>query len=278
MATEDKGFDLGMIAPAVGPVAAGLYGLFGPSRDTLRKEQLEDQQKFTDMQSDANKGQAQFTSDLQYEMWNKTNYEAQMEHIKNAGLNPALLYGKGGGGGATTGNAAAAGVSGGQASSSAATEANKIAQTLQIAQLGNIAAQTEKTKAETENIKAGTEKTGVETEIGKNDLNVKIATYQEQIENVIAQSKKASADAGIADVNSEILSNTARDQIKEIQEKAIGAILTNKQTQVETRKTQAEAAIEEFEAQATKNGISTKAPWYIKLMSSLYDRVEQEIK
>ena len=28
-----------------------------------------------------------------------TNYENQKQHIKNAGLNPALMYGMGGGGG-----------------------------------------------------------------------------------------------------------------------------------------------------------------------------------
>jgi hypothetical protein len=26
------------------------------------------------------------------DMWNKTNYGAQVEHMKNAGLNPALMY------------------------------------------------------------------------------------------------------------------------------------------------------------------------------------------
>ncbi len=42
--------------------------------------------------------------DLQMDMWNKTNYGAQIDHMKQAGLNPALMYGMGGGGGATTGS------------------------------------------------------------------------------------------------------------------------------------------------------------------------------
>lgn len=42
--------------------------------------------------------------DLQMDMWNKTNYGAQIGHMKQAGLNPALMYGMGGGGGATTGS------------------------------------------------------------------------------------------------------------------------------------------------------------------------------
>ena len=39
--------------------------------------------------------------DLQFDMWNKTNYRAQMEHMKAAGLNPALMYGSAGQGGQT---------------------------------------------------------------------------------------------------------------------------------------------------------------------------------
>ena len=36
-------------------------------------------------------------------MWDKTNYSAQVAQLKQAGLNPGLLYGMGGAGGATTG-------------------------------------------------------------------------------------------------------------------------------------------------------------------------------
>jgi len=42
--------------------------------------------------------------DLQMDLWNKTNYGAQMEHMRKAGLNPALMYGKGAGQGGTTGS------------------------------------------------------------------------------------------------------------------------------------------------------------------------------
>jgi len=41
--------------------------------------------------------------DLQMDMWNKTNYGAQVKHMKDAGLNPALMY-KGAGAGGTTGS------------------------------------------------------------------------------------------------------------------------------------------------------------------------------
>ncbi len=39
--------------------------------------------------------------ELQMDMWNKTNYGAQMEHMRKAGLNPALMYKSGGQAGQT---------------------------------------------------------------------------------------------------------------------------------------------------------------------------------
>ena len=38
---------------------------------------------------------------MQKEMWDYTNYENQVEYMKNAGLNVGLMYGGSGGGGAT---------------------------------------------------------------------------------------------------------------------------------------------------------------------------------
>lgn len=52
---------------------------------------------------------------LQYQMWLKTNYPGQVEQLKKAGLNPALLYGKGGGSGATTGSQGGGSAAGGSA-------------------------------------------------------------------------------------------------------------------------------------------------------------------
>ena len=48
-------------------------------------------------------------------MWNKTNYGAQMEHIKGAGLNPGLMYGMSGGGGTTAGSQGGGGAQSGGA-------------------------------------------------------------------------------------------------------------------------------------------------------------------
>ena len=47
---------------------------------------------------------------MQMQMWEETNYAAQVEQLKKAGLSIGLMYGEGGAGGTTTG-AGATGVS-----------------------------------------------------------------------------------------------------------------------------------------------------------------------
>lgn len=99
--------------------------------------------------------------DAQKEMWDYTNYENQMEHIKNAGLNPGLLYGIGGGGGQTVG-AGAPGVSanapsGGNQGSGMGISMQEVVQTRLME------AQAKKIEAETENLQQGTKKTWQET-------------------------------------------------------------------------------------------------------------------
>ena len=88
--------------------AMGLVGMVGGA--IAAKRQFNNEKKLMGLQAQYNKEQAKYTSDLQKDMWDYTNYENQMQHIKNAGLNPALLYGMSGGGGSTTGTAQAAGV------------------------------------------------------------------------------------------------------------------------------------------------------------------------
>ena len=53
-------------------------------------------------------------SDLQYQQWLRTNYPKQIEMMKKAGLNPALMY-KGAGPGGQTGSQTGGSASGGQA-------------------------------------------------------------------------------------------------------------------------------------------------------------------
>ena len=63
-----------------------------------------------EIQAELNQKNAKFNTAQAKEMWNYTNFENQMKHIKKAGLSPGLIYGMGGQGGSTQGAGAASGV------------------------------------------------------------------------------------------------------------------------------------------------------------------------
>jgi hypothetical protein len=87
---------------AAGGVIGGGAGLF---MGGLQNQQQQNQNSaLIQQQLEAQKNMAQFNQGLQMQMWDYTNYENQVKHMEAAGINPALLYGKGGGGSATTGS------------------------------------------------------------------------------------------------------------------------------------------------------------------------------
>lgn len=146
----------GLTGDFMGLLTGGLGKLFGGgemSQEEMLEKQYEYQSKLMGLQAQQNRELAQFNQGLAKEMWEYTNYENQIKHMKAAGLNPALLYGKGGGGGASASGAGAAG---------AATipSAPTMFMGLQLEQMkANIA----KTKAETAATYAASgSKTGVE--------------------------------------------------------------------------------------------------------------------
>lgn len=71
------------------------------SQEEAMQKQWELEQKKMALQYEYNQKAADYSQQLGKEMWDYTNYENQMKHIKAAGLNPALLYGQGGAGGAS---------------------------------------------------------------------------------------------------------------------------------------------------------------------------------
>lgn len=128
------------------------------------KDQYFQQLKLNNMSLSLNKNMYDYQMNRQFEFWDKTNYKAQVEQMRKAGLNPALFYGKGGGMGATTGNA-----SSGNFQSQAGSDTNRMDINLgrqsQIMQLSLLASQKANIDADTEKKKADAEKTkGVDTE------------------------------------------------------------------------------------------------------------------
>lgn len=144
-------------------IGFGLGELTGYNKK-IAERQVKQQQKLTDQQVAAQKELAQNAKELEYQQWLDTNYSAQVEQLKKAGLNPALVYGSAGEGG-TTGAGGQGAATGGHASD----EASRKLANIQNAELG---LRLGRQKAEIENIKADTmqKKAEAKTTEGSRDI------------------------------------------------------------------------------------------------------------
>lgn len=131
------------------------------------RRQLAQQEKLQALQLKGNKEMIDYQMLKELEMWDKTNYYAQVEQLKKAGLNPALLYGMKGGGGITTGGSAA-GVAGAQAPAGGGEIQSIIGMGIQTrlmkAQERVLQTQADKNEAEANKTK------GVDTDLGKTQI------------------------------------------------------------------------------------------------------------
>jgi len=118
--------------------------------------------------------------DLSYEMWKKTNYPAQVEMMKEAGLNQGLMYGSGGGAGGTTQSGSGGGAGGGNMGMSPAGGSKGI-NMLEQSQIALNASQADKNKAEAEATR------GYRADEATSNINLKEANTQwQKIQNDIA--------------------------------------------------------------------------------------------
>lgn len=225
------------VAGAIAGQGMGL--LFGKAQD---RRQVEQQKKLQELQIKGNKEMLDYNQDKQLDMWNKTNYGAQVEHLKDAGLNPALIYGMSGGGATTVGSGGGAGVSGSQASDGASRQQAATAQgmammqaSLMGAQKENIEAQTAKTKAEAEKIsgvdtqqaKAQTGLLDVTTRIKEIEANIAGKTQEAAIQTIEEGAAKMLAEAVQAQQQQVINEETLKDKIQQIKAESIGAMIEN---------------------------------------------------
>lgn len=145
-------------------------------------------------------------ANLQYDMWQKTNYPAQMEMLRKAGLNPSLMYAKGGVGG-TTGSQTGGSATSGQAPQRVPMNIGNILEfknmqaqnELLKAQKLNIDADTAlkskgipKTEAETTGALAGADKAAADAELARANAQgkrIENANTQKQIDAGLAETK-----------------------------------------------------------------------------------------
>jgi hypothetical protein len=163
---------------ALTSIGGSLLGMIGQNARARRQHNR--QKELMNIQLGNQKELNQQGHELQYDMWNKTNYGAQKNHMLEAGLNPALMYGMSGGGGTTTGSQGGGSAQGGNASAPM-----DIGNALQIglmkSQIALANSQAGKNVAETTKI------SGVDTESGKQGIE----ESKKRIENLsLEQTKK----------------------------------------------------------------------------------------
>lgn len=191
------------------------------------RRQLTQQGKLLQQQLGFDFQKMNYQYDKQFEMWQKTNYPEQVNQLKLAGLNPALMYGMSGGGGTTTG-AGATGVG----SANAPIGGNEIlGMQLLNSQRSLIEAQTQKTKAEAEKI-AGVDTAEAEKRIEsltQGIENQKAVERLNQIQGNIAEIEEMIKEEGYESILSTI-KYTAR-----ISEKQLEALELNNEITRETK-------------------------------------------
>lgn len=185
----------------------GIFGIFGAGLNAAMSsgtanEQWGNQLRLMDIQNRYNEQMAKNNQQRNKDLWDYTNYENQKQHIKNAGLNPALMYGMGGGGGVSANGAQGQGVT---QPTDRSVEMGLKQQGLGL-QLASIASQVDLNKSQAEKNKAEADKiAGVDTDVQK-------AT----IDNLIAQTSNEKVKKGlilgqirVADAEEELKRNTA---------------------------------------------------------------------
>lgn len=219
---------------AIGGLAGGLINVLGSGAQHRR------QKEYLDIQQKNNLALMQKEQENKLEMWNNTNYGAQIKHMQSAGLNPGLMYGMSGGGGtASGGGGGGAGLAGATNPDLSGGMSNGMGMMAQSALLG---AQIENIKADTKQKEANAEKTaGVDTEKARSevigiewdnklkDLDYYITNTSKEnlIGTIKATAEKLTGEANEASVKGAIAEATQFEIQQKIRQEAIGAMLHN---------------------------------------------------
>ncbi|UOF80759.1 minor capsid protein [Microviridae sp.] len=197
---------MGLMEQAAGQALGAGLGML--TADFYDRRQIKQQQKLTDMQAKAQREQMNYQQSLAYDMWEKTNYSAQIDQLKKAGLNVGLMY-KGSGSGGQLSNPSA-NISGGQSPVGGGEIGMGMQMGLQNAmmqaQIDNMKADTEKKKVEAGKIG------GVDTEEAK----TRIASLVQSVTNAQTQNELMEYDKVMKSIQNKYASESMEASINQM--------------------------------------------------------------
>lgn len=176
-----------------------------------------------------------FQQELGLDYWNKTNAEAQVQHLKKAGLNVGLMYGGSGPGGSTAqpnvpqGPATGMGLGGVRMQTAAeinlmnaqAEKTKAETEKLKGPDTENVVTGTGKLAAETENLRIEGERKRYETELARIQANVAGATQEDAITQIRTATNKMIQEASSAASKAHVDLSTQEDVIKQIKTNSV---------------------------------------------------------
>lgn len=180
--------ELGM---AIGTAAGSVFGsLMG---NKMQQDQFGNQLTLMKKQHEYNEASANAAQERAYEMWEKTNYAAQINQMKKANLSPALMYGQGGAGGGTVSGAQGQGTS---QPTDRSIEMKLKGQEMGL-QLANLASQIKLNESQANKNNAEADKTaGVDTKLAENTIeNLISQTKNEKDRNILIWADKRLKEA-----------------------------------------------------------------------------------
>lgn len=183
--------------------------------DADRREQQDQQKRLNWDQTQNQMWLGKYNQQLAMQTWRDTNYSAQLEELKKAGLNPGLIYKQGGPGGQLLGNQAGNSVQGAMAIPNQKQMSMQFAleAAMATAQIKNIQANTQKTKVETEKT------AGVDTAAAAAAAqNTTVATekLKAEIKNTEVQNGVLQAQKELTELQKHIMDKTQVDLINQV--------------------------------------------------------------
>lgn len=180
-------------------VGEGMGLLFSGVNNDIQANQ---QQRLTDIQTKANEDLSAFNFNQQLQLWNETNYPAQVQQLEKAGLNPALLYHGAGAGGTTGSPSGGAGMG--------------IAQGTSPTQIAQLALQSQEAQADINLKNAQANNLNAQTPQEAGLMQAQIASITQGVSNQQAQQALTQAQTITQNLNNQVQGQTIDDSIASI--------------------------------------------------------------